>query len=200
MDNSRITARYLYGHLFSFEASHTLMATTNYIPTVNETFKERIKANETGQHDAIVTWVIEGALRYYTNPDTALTLTAKLVEDTRSWRAGSDHIVGAWEDVIMPDDPDKGILVTELLMKFNDWLKSRGSYHLVRQHIRVPVLPGTDTSRRVPRAPELSSHLVTTDILLACRSSRLLASSASSVPGSAEVRFRSALPNERTRG
>jgi P4 family phage/plasmid primase-like protien len=119
MDNTRITARYLYGHLMSFDASHTLFATTNHIPVVSDTdhgiwrrlvmvrfpytfrkpgeplvgewdrrgdgeLKLRIKDNESGQHDAIVTWVIEGALRYYADPVNSLALTPGLVESTKN--------------------------------------------------------------------------------------------------------------------
>jgi P4 family phage/plasmid primase-like protien len=162
-DNSSITARYLYGHLMTFPATHTLMATTNYIPVVNETdhgiwrrlvmirfpytfkkpeewnpetateweklgdteLKDRVKYNESNQWDAIVTWAIEGALRYYADPKHALDKPDEIKEATLQWRKDSDHILGFWDEEIEPD-PVRGIPALDLLDKFNAWMRARG--------------------------------------------------------------------------
>jgi putative DNA primase/helicase len=89
------------------------------------TLKARIKANADGQHDAIVTWAVEGAIRWYANPDASLAPTTKIETDTREWRAEADRILGFWQDKLIADR-DACILTTEMLDAFNSWLKSNG--------------------------------------------------------------------------
>jgi putative DNA primase/helicase len=89
------------------------------------TLKARVEHNTDHQHDAIVTWAVEGAMRWYVDPDTALLPTAKVKADTRAWRAGADRILGFWEDKLIADR-DACILTTEMLDAFNSWLKSNG--------------------------------------------------------------------------
>jgi hypothetical protein len=131
-DVTTITARYVHKDNFTFQASHSLLTTTNYIPVVNETdhgtwrrlallifpytfrkpgeplhsdsdrvgdptLKARIRHGADGQHDAIVTWAVDGAIHWYTDPNTALTPTTKVKADTRTWRADADSILGFWE-------------------------------------------------------------------------------------------------------
>jgi putative DNA primase/helicase len=159
-DVGKITARYIRQDNFTFDASHSLLVTTNYIPVVNETdhgtwrrlqlvkfpftfrkpgqvlfndndrhgdptLKLRIKANETGQHDAIVTWAVEGAIDYHRCPEVALLPTNQIGKDTLAWRAEADRILGFWTEKLVAD-PEWSMLATELLAMFNSWLKSNG--------------------------------------------------------------------------
>jgi hypothetical protein len=48
------------------------------------TLKSRIKRNLDQQHDAIVTWAVEGAMKWYANPETSLQPTHKINTDTRA--------------------------------------------------------------------------------------------------------------------
>jgi P4 family phage/plasmid primase-like protien len=156
-----ITARFIRQDNITFRASHTLIATTNYIPLVNETdwgtwrrfallrfpytfrkpgqalrngladrpgdltLKRRMKRNESGQHDAIVTWAVEGAIRFHTDPDTALRPTSRVEADTQAWRIEADRIMGFWKAWLMAD-PGRCILSTELSQVFNAWLAANG--------------------------------------------------------------------------
>jgi putative DNA primase/helicase len=95
------------------------------------TLKPRIRDNLTDQHDAIVTWAVEGAIRYYADPVRSLAPTKKVGEATRRWRIEADRILGFWDEFLIPD-PDSDILAAELYDVFNEWLGGNG-------HNRWPV-------------------------------------------------------------
>ncbi len=157
-DVSLIRARHVFRDNFTFQASHSLFVTTNYIPVINETdhgtwrrlalvkfpftfrkphealtaptdrrgdpgLKTRLRAGVNGQHDAIVTWVVEGARRWYASGFPALPATVET--DTRAWRTQADRILGFWDEMLIAD---RGacVLTTELLQVFNTWLKDNG--------------------------------------------------------------------------
>jgi P4 family phage/plasmid primase-like protien len=124
-DVGRLKARYVHKDNFTFQASHSLFTTTNYVPVVTEsdhgtwrrlallrfpytfrkpgeplesdsdrvgdpTLKARMRQDANGQHDAIVTWAVEGAMRWYADPDTALLPTETIADDTE--RGGPKRI------------------------------------------------------------------------------------------------------------
>jgi P4 family phage/plasmid primase-like protien len=159
-DVSTITARHVYQRNMTFRATHTLFATTNYIPVVNETdwgtwrrlallmfpftfvatraeairdndrigdsrLKGRIEGNETGQHDAAVTWAVEGAARWYQRGADALVAPAWVVERTEAWRGNADRVSAFWADHIVPES-ESCVLATELFEAFNTWLQENG--------------------------------------------------------------------------
>jgi putative DNA primase/helicase len=67
------------------------------------TLKARIKQGAGGQHDAIVTWAVEGAMRWYADPARSLTMTTKVEADTRAWRSEADRIMGFWDERLIAD-------------------------------------------------------------------------------------------------
>ena len=90
------------------------------------TLKARIRGGADGQHDAIVTWAVEGAMRWYADPAVALAKTKKVEADTRAWRAEADRILGFWDERLTADR-DACILTTEILdAEFNSWLRFNG--------------------------------------------------------------------------
>ncbi|WP_203959511.1 DNA primase family protein, partial [Sphaerisporangium siamense] len=181
MDVGEIKARHVYKSNMTFKATHSLFATTNYLPVVNETdhgtwrrlallvfpytfrkpgeecrraderhgdprLKARIKANRSGQYDAIVTWVVEGAKRWHANPDTALAVTTKVAADTRAWRADADRILGFWDNCLVPD-PGACVLSTDLLAVFNEWLSSNGHNAWPKELFHPRFKSHTETNR-----------------------------------------------------
>jgi hypothetical protein len=84
-----------------------------------------MKRNESGQHDAIVTWAVEGSIRFHADPDTALRPSSRVEADTQAWRIEADRIMGYWRAWLVPD-PGRCILSTELLQVFNAWLATNG--------------------------------------------------------------------------
>lgn len=166
MDVSHIKARKVHKDNITFEATHSLFVTTNYVPVVTETdhgtwrrlallkfpytfrktaeecvravdrlgdptLKHRIKKGAEGQHDAIVTWAVEGAKQWYANPDTSLLPTKRIAADTLQWRITADRILGFWTDKLIADDgprvdPPPCIWAEEMTEAFNLWLKANG--------------------------------------------------------------------------
>jgi putative DNA primase/helicase len=106
----------------------------------DELLKSRIKQGNTGQHDAIVTWAVEGAVRHYQwqeakeiwevtregdQPVSPLKVIGRIEVDTRSWRSEADRILGLWEEHLVPD-PNGVVESTELLNYFNAQLEEAG--------------------------------------------------------------------------
>lgn len=160
MDVGMITARHVHKSNITFKATHSLFATSNYLPVVNETdhgtwrrlararfpytfkkaheectrptdkpgdprLKIRVKAGRGGQHDAIVTWVVEGAMQWYADPERALAPTPAVEADTRAWRIEADRILGFW-DARLVADPGWYITTADMLEAFNAWLTGNG--------------------------------------------------------------------------
>lgn len=80
--------------------------------------KGRIKQNASGQHDAIVTWVVEGAMRWYRDAAVALLPTSAVETDTRAWRSQTDRVLALWDTVLVAD-PGACIPTDDLLTAYN---------------------------------------------------------------------------------
>ena len=87
--------------------------------------KRRIKQDDSQQHDAIVTWAVEGARAWYADPAGTLEPTAGIEADTLAWRTTADRVLGFWHARLEPD-PDTCILADEMLDAFNAWLAEGG--------------------------------------------------------------------------
>ncbi len=85
--------------------------------------KARVRVGAGGQHDAIVTWVVEGARSWYQSGFPAFPATVEA--DTRAWRTQADRILRFWDECLLADH-DACILTTDLLHVFNAWLKGNG--------------------------------------------------------------------------
>lgn len=169
-DVGRIKARRTHKDNMEFDSSHSIFATTNYVPVINQTdhgtwrrlalvvfpftykkpgeeitdpeferrgdptLKGRIKAGRSGQHDAAVTWAVEGAYAWYENlrqieagedvPSVMLPAEA-VAADTLAWRKEADRILGFWEDCLTAD-PAGIVLASELTDRFNEWITGNG--------------------------------------------------------------------------
>jgi P4 family phage/plasmid primase-like protien len=86
--------------------------------------KERIRGNADHQHDAIVTWAIEGAVRYHSDR-SSIALTETIKADTREWRIEADRILGFW-DAWLIADLNACVMTRELHELFNEWLSANG--------------------------------------------------------------------------
>lgn len=159
-DVGQITARYVHRDNITFDASHTLLVTTNYEPVISETdhgtwrrlallrfpytfrrsaeqctrpadrladpgLKQRIKADVTRQHDAIVTWAVEGAIDWYKRDFADAPPTERVQRDTREWRSQSDLILGFWTEKL---EPDHGACIQsdEMREQFIAWQTGNG--------------------------------------------------------------------------
>lgn len=157
-DVGMIKARYVHKDNMTFKASHTLIATSNYIPTVHETdhgtwrrlaliefphtfrkpgvavagphersgdplLKTRLRQGSWGGWDAIVTWAVEGARRFFGSGFPPLPLSVEA--STTAWRLSADKILAFWEAELI-SDPNCGVATMDLLTAFNAWMQSSG--------------------------------------------------------------------------
>jgi len=124
--------------------------------------KQRIADGDDGQHDALVTWAVRGAIACYADPGTALLPTAKVAADTLDWRAEADRVLGYWCERLIPSD-DTAILVEELLTDFNDWLSAGGHHQWPIETFTARFANHTETQqnrveKRRVRNPRKVSH------------------------------------------
>jgi putative DNA primase/helicase len=118
--------------------------------------KPRIKANRDHQHDAIVTWIVEGALAWHADPDGSLALTPRMEADKHAWRVEADRILGFWDEYLVPD-PDRCILTTETLATFNNWLRSNGHNTWPRETFGPRFIQHHETARhRIEKRRQLN--------------------------------------------
>ena len=85
--------------------------------------KARLRAGAGGQHDAAVTWAVEGARRWYESGFPPLPPSVEA--DTRAWRKQVDRILGFWDDQLIAD-PDACVVTTDIHAAFNTWLDGNG--------------------------------------------------------------------------
>ena len=93
--------------------------------------KTRIRRGWDRQHDAVVTWAVQGAMRWYGRGMTSLPPTARILEDTRAWRATADHVMSFWDEFLVKDIGDGAghppcISASHLHAVFNAWLGKNG--------------------------------------------------------------------------
>lgn len=156
---SVITARDVYEKQVTFDASHTLFITTNFLPPVAEVdegswrrfvlipfpfrfrtkpeapedrqgdpgLKSRLREGEDGQHDAILTWLVAGAMRYFADRAAIMDdrRPAAIATATMAWREEADRIL-AYLNERITFDPERAIVRGHLYDDFTEFLKERG--------------------------------------------------------------------------
>jgi putative DNA primase/helicase len=95
----------------------------------DKTIRERLREGATGQHEAILAWLIEGAIRYHQDYDAFVTLPERVESDTLNWRMTMDLIWGYIEERL-EFRSDKAVGRGDLLIDFNMWLTSNGQQPL----------------------------------------------------------------------
>jgi putative DNA primase/helicase len=123
--------------------------------------RDRIRAGKQGQHDAIVTWLVEGAMAWYADPAGSLIVPDRVQDDTRAWQRDADRILGFWDEMLVPDR-DSGILTAELLAVFNRWVEENGHRGWSKETFHPRFAQHSETARhrvveqRVRKVPVLS--------------------------------------------
>jgi putative DNA primase/helicase len=189
-DVSRVRARRTHKDNMEFQATHTLIATTNPMPVVKETdhgtwrrlcmvkfpfrwvapgrplgpgdrvgdptLKRRLIDSPTGQHDAMITWAVEGAMEWHANREALarkakgigdiLTPPERVQKDTLDWRVLSDRILGFWRDCLVADST-ASVWVGDLLDHFNEWLRANGHSPWARETFGPKFESHQETSR-----------------------------------------------------
>lgn len=88
----------------------------------------RLEHSPSGQHEAILAWLVDGARRWYAagGMEAPSTLPEKVRKDTFEWRQGTDRISGWMEERIEPD-PSSCISSQEAFADFTAYLASQGA-------------------------------------------------------------------------
>ena len=148
----RMTARGVYKDNVSWSPTHSLFVMSNYVPQVRETdhgtwrrlamvrftktfpkldtFRAHMSRGDGGRREAVLAWLVEGAVRWYQADQIMPEAPARVVEDTRLWRGEADLVLAFLEEGHIVIDPTKSVLVNDLLEGFNQWLLVRGNAKL----------------------------------------------------------------------
>lgn len=123
--------------------------------------RERLSAGKQGQHEAVLAWIVEGAMAWYEagrrHPDTPAIVKA----DTEEWRGRVDHVATFWADHLDPD-PDSYVYAGDLIFAFNQYLSQHGNSRLaestfVRRFSTHAITSGSIVERRrVQQGPRQS--------------------------------------------
>lgn len=87
--------------------------------------RPRVIAGRDGQHEAILAWLVAGAMKWYAADQIMPTPPAKVEKATSDWRKQTDLIHGIWDELIIFDG-DRHVMVAELHTAVSDWLKRKG--------------------------------------------------------------------------
>lgn len=87
--------------------------------------RDRLKRGTQGQLEAVLAWIVDGALRWYAEGQKIPPAPASVTADTRRWRTDADLILAFFDDTLVLDR-DRHAISKDVFGAFNDWLTSRG--------------------------------------------------------------------------
>lgn len=142
-DTPELTGRLIGKDYVTWNATHTIVVSTNYMPRVSETdhgtwrrlvmiayphtftgdlkdatLKKRLKGR--AQQEAVLAWIVEGALNWYANQRDLTPLTPTIIQATEEWREDGDAIAMFVRNELHPTGSERDrIPVAELLERFN---------------------------------------------------------------------------------
>lgn len=96
----------------------------------------RLREGATGQHDAMVTWLVDGARQALADPAAVINIEERRDDDARAetvkastweWRQSSDRLMAYVADAGIVFDPTGLVATADLLASFNAWLTQNGN-------------------------------------------------------------------------
>jgi len=87
--------------------------------------RERLRRGGDGQHEAVLAWLIDGAVKWYQAHRRLPDDPPSVVQATALWRRNSDVLL-RYIDERLVFDPQSQVVATELFADFNDWLQANG--------------------------------------------------------------------------
>lgn len=87
--------------------------------------RERIKQGDDDVWDAVLFWLVQGAVRWYENGHVMPRMPLTIATDTAAWRAEADLIL-AYASERLVFDPEFSVSGTELAGDFSVWLAGQG--------------------------------------------------------------------------
>ncbi len=87
--------------------------------------RERLSSGRDGQLEAVLAWLVQGAVNWYENDKVMPELPERVENDTRAWRAQADLVLGYADDRLV-FDRKSCVLTSEVYEDFCDWLGDHG--------------------------------------------------------------------------
>jgi putative DNA primase/helicase len=149
-----ITARYIGQDNVSWTATHSLMVTTNYdvkIDAVDHgtwrrlalvrfpftyngsdperpkdpTLRDRIQRGDSGQHEAALRWLVDGAKTWYAAERVLPAPPEAVRQDTAEWKGEANQAIRFLNEKYEPD-PNGAVLASEMFGSFKEWAEDLG--------------------------------------------------------------------------
>lgn len=89
------------------------------------TLRQRMRHGGDGRHEAVLAWIVRGALAWHRDGRVLPPPPPTVERDTWEWRAEADAVL-AFVAECMVFEPDAHVRSTELFATFSEWLKGRG--------------------------------------------------------------------------
>ena len=109
--------------------------------------RQRLRAGADGQHEAVLAWLVAGAVRWYQNGLPMREPPSSVLEATAAWRRSADLLLRFMDDRLIVDNKTH-VMSTELYEDFSDWLKAHGHVVWTDQHFTA----------RFGQHPEVTAH------------------------------------------
>ncbi|UPW03086.1 phage/plasmid primase, P4 family [Rhodococcus pyridinivorans] len=86
--------------------------------------RNRLRDGADGQHEAVLSWLIDGASEWYANKKTMGAPPREVEAATEEWRRSADVILGFFHDELVAD-PESHIATPDLHAVFKHWLSEK---------------------------------------------------------------------------
>ncbi|MFB7110632.1 phage/plasmid primase, P4 family [Streptomyces sp. NPDC056291] len=149
-----MTARYIGQDNVTWDATHSLFVTTNYEVQVDAvdygtwrrlalvmfpftfdgsdpehpkdpTLRKRILEGKGGQHEAVLSWLVDGAIAWYDSGEVIPPAPDSVKADTTKWRYDANH-AARFLDERYELDPDCAVRSSDIYADFVEWATQRG--------------------------------------------------------------------------
>ncbi|AWW38396.1 DNA primase family protein [Streptomyces cadmiisoli] len=149
-----MTARYIGQDNVTWDATHSLFVTTNYEVQVDAvdygtwrrlalvmfpytfdgsdpehprdpTLRKRILDGNDGQHEAVLSWLVDGAIAWYDSGAIIPPAPDSVKADTTKWRYDANH-AARFLDERYELDPETAVRSADIYADFTQWAEQRG--------------------------------------------------------------------------
>ena len=91
----------------------------------DRTLRERMGHARNGQNEAVLAWLVDGAMRWYAAGQTLPSEPPRVKADKDAWRESADHVLAYFREHL-EIDPASYVITTELFEHFTVWMEAHG--------------------------------------------------------------------------
>lgn len=92
---------------------------------IDRTLRDRLKGGTDGRLEAVLAWLVDGALGWYAEGKAFPPAPDTVTSDTREWRSNSDMIIRFFDEELIPS-PAHHVSAKEMHDVFSTWLSGQG--------------------------------------------------------------------------